>query len=120
MRGGLDAQRFEIVEESLFKLRGESVERHTGLAAAADCFIVDVGEVHDAVDLEAAGFEVALEKVFENIGAEIADVGMIIDRGAAGVHGDGPGIERRKFFEFARISIKKLHWENSPNSAGAW
>ena len=37
------------------------------------------------LDLEAAVFEVALQEVFEKVGAEVADVGVVVDGGAAGV-----------------------------------
>ena len=38
------------------------------------------------MDLEAARLEVALEQVLEDVGAEIADVRVVINRRAAGVH----------------------------------
>ena len=80
-----------------------------GGAAAADGLVIHVGEVHHAMDLEAAGFEMPLEEVLEDVGAEVADVGVVIDRRAAGVHlhALAGGIERREVLDLARVGIEE-------------
>ena len=48
--------------------------------------MTDVGDVHDAVDVIAREAQVLLEHVLHDIGAEVADVGKVVDGRAAGVH----------------------------------
>ena len=83
--GRFDAQRVEILEEGILEGLGEIGQRNTFFAGAADGFVVHVGQVHDALDVEPAVFKMALEKILEEVGAEIADVGVVVDGRTAGV-----------------------------------
>ncbi len=44
------------------------------------------------VEAEAAELEEAAKDVLEDESAVVADVGVVVDRGAAGVHGDFAGL----------------------------
>jgi hypothetical protein len=60
------------------------------LAALATCdgLIIDIREVHDALDTVAANLQVALEEIFKNVCAEVSDVGEIVNSWATGIHLD--------------------------------
>ena len=46
-----------------------------------------VGDVHGALEVIAAVAQIAVQHVLHDIGAQIADVGKVVDGGATGVHG---------------------------------
>ena len=50
--------------------------------------VTNVGDVHNALYVVAREAQVLLEHVLHNVGAEVADVGVVVDGGAAGVHID--------------------------------
>lgn len=82
------AEEVHVGEEGLLQFLGELGEGGLGFPDAADDFVFDVGDIHDVEDIVAAEFEVAAEEVGEDEGAEVADVGAVIDRWAAAVHAD--------------------------------
>src|SRR5262245_45089122 len=86
------------------------------LATAPDCFVVDVSEVHDALDRIPTGFKVALQQIFENISPEIPDVGTAVYGRATGIQLDGAtrSIERVEFFDLARVGVKEAYWHIIP------
>jgi hypothetical protein len=55
------------------------------------------------MDVESTGFEMSLEEVLKDIGAEVPDVSEVIDGGSARVEADRPAfrIERGEIFEGA-------------------
>ena len=58
--------------------------------------VAHVGDVHDPVDAVSGVAQVFLQHVLHDIAAEVADVGKVIHRGAAGVHlhmAGGVGLE---------------------------
>ncbi len=59
-----------------------------------DDAVVDVGEIHYMGEAIAAEFQEAAENVLEDEGAVVADMGVVVDGGAAGVHGDFAGFLR--------------------------
>src|ERR1700746_2176288 len=52
----------------------------------ADDLVVDVGDVHDVVERDALLAKDAAEDVDVEEGAEVADVAVVVDGGAAAVH----------------------------------
>ena len=67
-----------------------------------------VGDVDDVVDLIAAVFEGAPQDILEDIGAQVADVLVVVHGRAAGVQAD---LGRRERFEralLAGIGVKKM------------
>ena len=92
-RGGIDicgddAERLDILEEGVLVFLREVVERDVGGAGAADGLVVDIRQIHDMLDVEIEEAESPLEDVFEGVASEVADVGEIIDGGAACVQAD--------------------------------
>src|SRR5712692_5878319 len=86
---------FQDILRRFLKLRGFRLNHVMNLTDVDDRIIgnaadavVDVGEVHDVVEAEAAELEEAAKDVLEDESAVVADVGVVVDRGAAGVHGD--------------------------------
>jgi hypothetical protein len=89
--GGFDAEGFAIVEEGLGEFFGVVADADAFGGGVGNDAVVDVGEIHDVGEAEAAEFQETAEDVLEDEGAVVADVGIVIDRGAAGVHGDFAG-----------------------------
>src|SRR6266513_3673858 len=56
-----DAQSFDIFKKSALEWFGEIVERNFHLPRAANGFVVDIGNLHYPMDLEAAHFEMPLQ-----------------------------------------------------------
>src|SRR5437588_2518772 len=86
--GPLDPQRFRVFEEGVLELLGKFLEGGASFARAADRFVVNIGDVHDAMNSESARFEMALEQILENVGAKISDVGVAVNRRPACVDVD--------------------------------
>jgi hypothetical protein len=67
--------------------------------------MADIGDVHDVLDMIAVEFEDADEQIFKDVGAEVADVGIVVDGEAAGVEANFGGIERLKVAQFAGVGV---------------
>ena len=72
-----------------------------------------VGDVDDVVDLIAAVFEGAPQDILEDIGAQVADVLVVVHSRAAGVQADLGRREWRKGALLAGIGIKKMQGHKS-------
>ena len=57
--------------------------------ALTDDLVIHVGDVHHMVEAESVGSQPSAQQVDKREGAEVADVGEIVDCRAAGVHADG-------------------------------
>ena len=103
-----DAQCFDILKKRLLEWRRKFFQWDTGLARAADRFVIHVRDIHHAMNLVTAQLEMSLQQIFEDVGAIISDVGETVNRRPAGVHSDQlVRRQRTKLFDFARVSIKK-------------
>ncbi len=86
--GGEHAQGLHVAVE-LGHLPGGQVEVvHAHLAGLAQQVVVDVGDVAHAQGAVADVAQPALEDVVEEVGGGVADVGGVVRRDAARVHGD--------------------------------
>ena len=83
--GGFDAQRGQVLEKGVFEGLGEIGQGNAMFPGAADGFVVHVGQVHNPFDLKSAVFKMALEEILEEVGAEISDMGVVVDGRSAGV-----------------------------------
>ena len=63
--------------------------------------VTDVGNIHNALDVVAGVAEILFQNVFHNIGAQVADVSKVVDRWAAGIHGNELRIDRDEFLTFS-------------------
>ena len=78
-----------------------------GIAVA--CQMPDIGDVHDVVQFIAVILQRSTERVFENIGAQIADVRKMVNGRTAAIHLDGifAGKKAERFF-FSRCGVVEL------------
>jgi hypothetical protein len=84
--GRFNPQRAQIVEEGRRELRGELRDRHPPRMRLGDDLVVHVGEVHDLRHRVATALEHAPQLVLEEERPEVADMGVIVDGRAAGIH----------------------------------
>jgi len=73
----------------------------------ADDLVIDVGNVHDIAHVVARLPEESLQQVDGNKGAEVADVSIIIDGRAAGIHVDFFAAQRAELFDLRRHGVVK-------------
>jgi len=81
--GFKDVQCFDVLKEGFGIFTGIFMKTDAAVAGALDGFIVDIRDVHHVFDLIAAEQEKSFQKVFENVGSEVPDMGEIINGGAA-------------------------------------
>jgi len=98
-----------VFEEGLFELFCELLQRNAGFARAANRLVLHIRDIHHAMQLVAAKFQVPLKQIFEDIGAEISNVRAAVNGRSASVDADSARgwIARLEFFEFARVSVKE-------------
>jgi hypothetical protein len=120
MLGAFNPKCVEIFEEGLFEGSSEGRQRDACFAATADGLVVDIGEVHDAVNVEPAAFEMPLQEIFEDVGAEVSDVGEVVNGGSAGVEADGPavGIQWGEGLERAGERVEEAQRHGGGDSTG--
>ena len=106
--GPLDVQLVAVREEGVgIELR----DLHDGLVLAAGAFehlilagirvgcqMAHIGDVHNPLDIVAGVAQGFFQHIFHNIGTQVADVGVVIHRGSAGVHLHLLGIVGNKQF----------------------
>ena len=94
--GALDVQLAAVLEEGIGVELGDL---HDGLVLPAGALehlvlalvgiggqVAHVGDVHDPVHIVAHIAQVLLQHILHDVAAEVADVGKVIHRGAAGIH----------------------------------
>ena len=79
----------------------------------ADDLVVDVGDVHDVTDGDAGEFERSAEDVDVEEGAEVADVAVVVDGGAAGVQAQGWSVRGREGFEVSAQGVEEVKGHDS-------
>ena len=83
--GTLDAERIEVFKKSFFEAGGVLADGLVERGGVADDLVVNVGDVHDVADGDAEQLERTAQDIDLEEGAEVADVAVIVDGGAAGV-----------------------------------
>ena len=94
-----------------------------GGCGVADNLVVDVGDVHDVVERDALLTEDAAEDIDVEEGAEVADVAVVVDGGAAAVHAQCGCADWGEGLDLAAESVEKFdrsHVLSVPAAAGAW
>ena len=81
----LDAQVIAVFEEGFRERRSVRGQLLPGLARGLDGAVVHVGEIHDVEDIVARTLQPAAQQILEQEGAEVADVRVVPDGGAAGI-----------------------------------
>ena len=69
--------------------------------------VPDVGDVLDVEHLDPAGFQHAADPVGHQVGAQVADVGVAVHGGAAGVHANQSRLNRLDFFRLLGKGIEE-------------
>lgn len=104
---GEDIQRLDILEKSVDICLCEFLQRNSLGSGSFNGFVIDIRDVHDMGNFVAHKCQVPLEKVFEDIRTEVADMGIVINGRAAGIELDFTRNNRRKGLDFAGESVKK-------------
>ena len=69
-------------------------QRHALAQGRGNGAVVHIRQVHDMEDLEPARLQPSAQEVLEQEGAEVPDVRVVVDRGAAGVQRGPPRLQR--------------------------
>src|ERR1700694_202554 len=122
MLGPLNSQRIEILKKRLDVLLGELVDRLAMLRRLLDDAIFDIGEVHHLRDAVPLLEEDPAQEILEEEGAEVADVGIVVDGRAARVHPNLAWFDRCEFFELTAHRVVQAQRRHgiSRRSATAW
>ena len=117
-RGFLDADHGGVFEECLLILRGVLLHADAVAGGVADDLVVDVGDVHDVAHGVSALAEKSAQKIDGDECAEIADVSVVVDRGAAGVHADFVVAKRMELLNLRRHGIEKTKRHSEIRTSG--
>ena len=96
-------------DELVGELRRDLGSCTTLLVGALDDLVIDIGEVLGERDLVAARDEPATNHVKADERAGIADVDVVVDRGAAHVHADLAGLNGLELFLFMGSAVVDTH-----------
>ena len=102
------AEGVEVFEEGALVARGVVGDGDALRGGVADDLVVDVGDVHDVLDLDALLLKKAAEQIDMDEGAEVADVAVVVDGGAAGVEGEGLAVRRGERFDLCAEGVEEL------------
>ena len=108
----LDADHGGVLEKRFLILRGVLLHADAVAGGVADDFVVHVGDVHDVAHGVSALAEEPAQKVDGDEGAEVADVSVVVDGGAAGVHADFVVAKGMELLDLRRHGIKKTKRHN--------
>ena len=97
------------------RARGEGRDRLALLAGRSDDLVVHVRDVADVDHLAVAPLEEAVEHIEDDDRPRVADVGEVIDRGAAYVHAHALGLERSEGLLPAAERIVKRQRHDIPS-----
>ena len=96
-------------DELVGELRRDLGSRTALLVGALDDLVVDIGEVLGERDLVAARDEPASNHIEADERAGIADVDVVVDRGAAHVHANLAGLDGLELFLFMGSAVVDTH-----------
>ena len=101
----LNIQSNSVFEEGFFVLLGVLLYAHAVPGSIADDLVINVGNIHDVLDLEPAVPQKAAQNVHCQEGAEVADVPIVVDGRPARVHANFLVFERLKFLDLPRQRV---------------
>ncbi len=105
----LDIQSLEVGEEGVLVGLRICGQLHAGGVRAAYRLVIDVREVHDLADLPAVELDRPAQNILEYVGAEVADVGVVVNGRPARVHADFTAVQRRELLFAPRQRIHHFH-----------
>ena len=109
-RGGTDAQGLGVLIVFLNEPVAQLLHGDAFLVGALDHLVVDVGEVLHEGDFIAPVLKVPPQHVKGDEGPGVADVEIIVHRGAAGVNAHLAGMQGHEFFLFSCCAVVNLHF----------
>jgi len=114
--GGLDVQTVGIPDVLGLKLAGDLLHRGTLLLALFDELVINIGDVGDIVDLVAAVFQIAVQRVKDDHRARVADVDIVVNRRAADIDAVLALLLGDKLLFLAGHGVEDLHSLHVPSS----
>ena len=96
-------------DELVGEFRRDLSSRTALLVGALDDLVIDIGEVLGERDLVAARDEPTADHVKADERAGVADVNVVVDRGAAHVHADLAGLDGLELFLFMGSAVVDTH-----------
>src|ERR1700730_11834783 len=117
-----DAQRIEVIEKRLDVFLGELVDRLAVLGRLLDDAVLDIGQIHHLRDAVPLLQQDSSQQVLEEEGPEVPDVGIVVDRWAAGVHPNMTRFDRLELLDptIHRVVEAHRHHLTSRSSTTAW
>ena len=106
--GRLAVERLHVFEEGALELGGVLGDGLVGGSGVADDLVVDVGDVHDVVDGEALQLDGAAQHVDVEEGAEVADVAVVVDGGAAAVEAQGVAVRGEEWLGLSGEGVEEF------------
>ncbi len=106
-RGLLDSDHRGIFQKCFLILRGVLLHADAVARRKPDNFVVHVGDIHDVVHCVSALQQKPAQNVNRNESSEVANVTVIVDGRAAGVHADLMIDKRTELLDPRRQGIKK-------------
>ncbi len=103
----LHGEALEIVQKGLLEARGVVGDGDAGGSGVADDLVIDVGDVHDVADRNAEQVQRAAEKIDLEEGAEVADVSVVVNSGAAGVHAQHGSVGGKQFIQLSAEGVEE-------------
>ncbi len=117
--GALNVEGFHVFEKGLLVAGAVLADGLAGGGGIADDLVVDVGDVHDVVEGEAVEAGGAAQDVDMQEGAEVADVAVVVDGGAATIEAEGVTVRGEERFVFSGESIEEFESHAWLGAAGA-
>src|SRR5579883_636448 len=101
----LNRQRIQVLEKCLLIARGVFANGNAGSRCVADDLVVHIGNVHNVADLYAKQLQRASQDIDMQKGAEVADMAVVVDRGAAGINAERLAVGGLQFFNGVGKSV---------------
>ena len=111
----IDAEGVHVVDEGLGIERRDLLGRLALLLRTLDDLVIDIGDVLDESDLVTAILQVLAHHVEDEEGTGVADVNVVVDRGATCIHRHLARLVRRELLFAASCGVIDLHGDSSDN-----
>ena len=106
--GAFDREGVHVFEEGVLIDAGVIANGKVDGRGVADDLVVDVRHVHHVLGGDALLVEEAAEDVYVEECAEVADMAVVVDGGAAAVHAERRGVNGRKRLDGSAEGVEKI------------
>ena len=111
-----DIQAVGILDVLSLKLAGNLLHGGSLLLSLLDELVINIGDVGDIVDLVAAVFQIAAQRIKDDHRARVADVDIVVNRRAADIDAVLALLLGDKFLFLAGHGVEDLHSLHVPSS----